>query len=1320
MSQIIRVGIELSGDAKGARDALGAVRTDLRDLTTDAEKMHLLEGDSAEAKALSGELSRLKEDFQSLATASRQVKILESAIDSVEQYKQRVTEANAQVARLQATLSEAYNSGADKSLIKSLERDLAAAEKAASRASDALERTQARVVQLNLEAEKTGVSTGNLAKRKEELAEASAAATARVEALSKAIKQEADYQAYLATEAERAAKAEKDADGAASVERQRQKAIAVQKEAEYTRWWADELGRAESAAQALDQAFRTLGTKPLKEITEETKRLQAALATIRSSGIIGADQERAVAAFNTRLAELRQQAQGVQPAAHSAADALNDVGHAGDSAGNMLGVAAKSVAGLAAAFVGLHGVGEIAKGIVQTGAAFETLEARLTSLLGSSEAAKEALAQIKQLAITTPFEVSALAESFTKLTAMGLQPTMTQMRALADTAATLGGGTESLQGVTLALGQAWAKNKLQGEEILQLAERGVPIWDLLAKATGKNIGELQKLSEAGMLGRDTILKLIDAMGEMNSGASDQLMSTFSGAVSNAKDALHEFYDMVAKAGVLEFLTSQVQSLLKEFDRMKASGELQSAAKKMADSLISIGEGIETAIHAVDKMSGVIKLSAEMWLAWRLSAMSIIPALGAVTSATSAAAVANTSAARAAGAAAASNAAVAASAAPVVAGNTAIATSSGAAAAGMTTLARAMSLVKGLTLVGVIEGVVQLGMEFFRAKSEAEKLERQVEKSLRPPPDNKLKDEFRLVATETEAARFKLTDYQRELQQLVGTGKSVADALDEVSAKADLGSPKGIVEMIQGLESIRTAAIATAEQVQVGLVNRLSKLTTQELKDFGLMAESAFRRGEISATQLGDSLDARVDAALKKIGVSATVSFDGFSSKFLDTARSLDVLISDFDRLKNEGGNAAELLRESFKNAINTASSQRDLDDLTRMLKEAGVAGRLSKLEITEFLEQVKKKSEDALPGINSVTEAFRKLGMKTPEELKKVADEAAVAFAKIKESSDFSVKGLAQVREAFQKYAEASIAANGGVATDMLKVQSGMYGLTIETDNAGKSVIRLSNANRDLSQTSGGAAGGIRDVAGAASGAKGAVDSYTASLERMAAAQAAADKKGVQGSDGVWRNAAGEHVSGQGGEVITDKNGKPVTDSTSLLDQGHQPNKTVDLTQWLYKATDSIEEVKAAQKYIGEFYEREKSTRLTGNVGDQTNYTRLNKIAVEEAAQKALAAARIELATGKQVDIGHSIKDVLAMEMAKVNWGNQLTGEGGIQTSIAAARRAGEKAENQTASVTININGQAQKIDLASSADRDGLVAVLRQLESDRARSSHV
>src|SRR5690606_2299049 len=121
--------------------------------------------------------------------------------------------------------------------------------------------------------------------------------------------------------------------------------------------------------------------------------------------------------------------------------------------------------------------------------------------------------------------------------------TRAQMLAMADAAAELGGGTEMLQGVTLALGQAWTKGKLQGEEILQLAERGIPAWDLLAKATGKNVAELQKLAEAGQLGRDTILQLIDAMGQKSAGASADLMASYAGAVQRAQDALQEFFNM---------------------------------------------------------------------------------------------------------------------------------------------------------------------------------------------------------------------------------------------------------------------------------------------------------------------------------------------------------------------------------------------------------------------------------------------------------------------------------------------------------------------------------------------------------------------------------------------------------------------------------------------------------------------------------------------------------------------------------------------------------------------------------------------------------
>ena len=162
----VSVGLKIEGDAKGAKGAVGEVRQGLSDLKDDSDKVKLLEGGSLRAKELSGELERLQTETKELAEASARVKILESAIASVDQYKLRVTEANAEVRKIQATLSEAYSSGADNSLLSDLERRLRATENAAKQANSALETSKGTLVKLNLEAEKTGISTGNLAEKK--------------------------------------------------------------------------------------------------------------------------------------------------------------------------------------------------------------------------------------------------------------------------------------------------------------------------------------------------------------------------------------------------------------------------------------------------------------------------------------------------------------------------------------------------------------------------------------------------------------------------------------------------------------------------------------------------------------------------------------------------------------------------------------------------------------------------------------------------------------------------------------------------------------------------------------------------------------------------------------------------------------------------------------------------------------------------------------------------------------------------------------------------------------------------------------------------
>ncbi len=76
----------------------------------------------------------------------------------------------------------------------------------------------------------------------------------------------------------------------------------------------------------------------------------------------------------------------------------------------------------------------------------------------------------------------------------------------------LGTTAEQVQGVFLALGQIKSKGRLQGEEMLQLAERGISgqlIWEEAGKLLGgKTVAEVQKIQQKGKLNADIGLQAI--------------------------------------------------------------------------------------------------------------------------------------------------------------------------------------------------------------------------------------------------------------------------------------------------------------------------------------------------------------------------------------------------------------------------------------------------------------------------------------------------------------------------------------------------------------------------------------------------------------------------------------------------------------------------------------------------------------------------------------------------------------------------------------------------------------------------------------------
>lgn len=917
----------------------------------------------------------LAQEVRSIGTQQVRLDGLQAAIDSAKGARVAFMEARREVEVLDKALADAKGAGANKEAVKLLETELRAANRELQTAERAWTKQKDALGQARTEAAAAGVDTRNLANEQARLKTA-------LEAVTKAA---TEQQQDLA-----------DAKAAAD------KIAAGQREAA-------------AAAEALGAAFRQLGIRPLQEVVAETQRLQAALQKVRESGISGPEQQQAISAFQAKLAALKAEAHGVAPAADNAAAGVRDLGREAESMGGMVGGAARQLVAMAGAIVGLQGASNLAKDVISTGAAFETLESRLTSLLGSSDKARDAFSQIKELARSTPFEVAGLTEAYVKLTAFGLQPSMAQMQAIADTAATLGGGTEALSRVTLALGQAWAKSKLQGDEILQLAEAGVPVWDLLAQATGRNVAELQKMSEAGTLGRSVILKLIDALGQENIGASAKLMATFNGAVANAKDALAEFYDMIAKSGVLEYLTDQLRDLLAEFDRMKDTGELQAQAKAIADGFVKTAEGVKTAVEAIAAMSGVIKLAVEGYVAWRVAGMTLIPMLGGVGTAAAAAAVET----RALGA------------------------SAGAAAGSFGLLGNALRLLKGAALVGIVTEVASLGMEFFKAKAAAEEADRVIRDMLKPVPLNGPAAEFQLVETKAALARVKTEELAAAFYQAAEQGKGAGEALKSALAEVKVDSPEGIGEILRGLDQIQGSARATGEEIRTGLVERLKALTAGELADFATMAEIAFNRGKLSADQFAFAIDTQLDAALLKAGVSATTAADGMTSKFRESADNVSLITEQLDTLRARGVDTDRVFIDLITKTIGQAGTRREFDFLADQVQKFADKAGLAQSEVDRLLTLIQQKTDGSQPGINSLAEAFGRLGMKSREALKQTEDSAREAFEYIRNNGGT----LKEQEAAWGRYAEAAKAANGGILPPLLRVQ----GELMKVGEAGRS-----------------------------------------------------------------------------------------------------------------------------------------------------------------------------------------------------------------------------------------------------------------------------
>lgn len=183
---------------------------------------------------------------------------------------------------------------------------------------------------------------------------------------------------------------------------------------------------------------------------------------------------------------------------------------------------------------------DAAVGFVQTGieynAQIEKYTTGFTNMLGSAEAANEAMKAIQEDAARTPFDVASLTEANQLLISAGENAGYSRkvIMALGDAVSATGGGNVELSRMAANLQQIANVGKATAVDIKQFAYAGINIYQVLADYTGKSVQDVQNMTVSYDLLSEALIAASEEGGRYYN-AMDAQSQTMNGRVSTLKD-----------------------------------------------------------------------------------------------------------------------------------------------------------------------------------------------------------------------------------------------------------------------------------------------------------------------------------------------------------------------------------------------------------------------------------------------------------------------------------------------------------------------------------------------------------------------------------------------------------------------------------------------------------------------------------------------------------------------------------------------------------------------------------------------------------------
>ncbi len=218
------------------------------------------------------------------------------------------------------------------------------------------------------------------------------------------------------------------------------------------------------------------------------------------------------------------------------------------------------------------------------------------TLFGDEKEADGFIQNVTDFANKTPFMFDDLTSMSKVLKTYGyeVKELLPTMQKIGDAGAALGLDQSGMSAIATYLGRMKSTGKVTMEYLNPLLERGIPVWDYLAAASGKTNKEVQEMVSKGLVpGEKAAAALADYMGADFAGSMEKQAKTYAGLTSTLQGmqdemdvAMGEGYNEQRKLGIqaeIDWLSGDSGDKMKEANRLV--GEWQASLENEKERLL---------------------------------------------------------------------------------------------------------------------------------------------------------------------------------------------------------------------------------------------------------------------------------------------------------------------------------------------------------------------------------------------------------------------------------------------------------------------------------------------------------------------------------------------------------------------------------------------------------------------------------------------------------------------------------------------------------------------------------------------------------------